>query len=170
MTQRALVVFATRNGSTKEIAEAVAQTLSANGVEATASDAASADDLSEFELVVIGSPIQGGMLHEEVLAFIECHHLELMDRTVAMFTVGMLPVSNALEAKGEHEGAIEQARLRAPGVKAISHAIFPGAYDPRKVGFVSRKLMEQKRAPIGDFRNWDLVRGWAAGLKERLAA
>lgn len=170
MTQRALVVYSTRTGSTREIAEEIGKSLNGRGIETKVSDAVAAGEIVSYDLVIVGSPIYGGMLREDILTFLESHELDLMEKRVAMFTVGMLSVNSASEAKGEHEGAIEHGCMRAPGVKTVSHAIFAGSYDPDKVDFVSRNLMERKGAPIGDFRDWSAIRAWAVGLVEQLAA
>lgn len=170
MTQRALVVYSTRTGGTREIAEAIGESLNGTGIEAHISDALMSEDVTSYDLVIVGSPIYGGALREDVLTFVESHELDLMERRVAMFTVGMLPVSDAAGAKGEHEGAVEYACMRAPGFKPLSHAIFAGAYDPDKVDFVSRKLMDRKSTQPGDFRDWDSIRAWAVGLMDQLAA
>lgn len=170
MMQRVLVVYSTRTGVTREIAEEIGNSLGDKGIGVQVADAADAKSVADYGLVIVGSPIYGGAIREDVLTFLESHELDLMEQRVAMFTVGMLPVHNRTEAKGEHEGAIEYACIRAPGVKPISHAIFAGAYDPEKVDFVSRKLMERKSAQTGDYRDWSAIRAWAVGLVEQLAA
>jgi menaquinone-dependent protoporphyrinogen IX oxidase len=76
-----------------------------------------------------------------------------MSRRVAVFTVGILPVDNEVGAKAEHEGAVERILLRTSGVKPVSYGVFAGAYDPEKVDFVSRILMEKKNVPTGDPRD-----------------
>ena len=170
MAQRALVAYSSRTGTTEEIARAVAESLIDRGVDAVCEDVESVKDVAAYDLIVLGSPIYGGALREAILTFVEAHELVLMDKRVAFFTCGMLPTHSPEQARGEHEGAIELACLRAPGVKPYAHAIFAGAYTPSKVDFVSRKLMERKNSPVGDFRDWDAIRSWASGLAERMAA
>ncbi len=170
MAHTVLVTYSSRTGVTKEIAEAIGEALGGAGLETSVSEATSVKHVAGYDLIVVGSPIYGGALREDVLTFFEAHELDLMNKRVAVFTVGMLPSHDMAGAKGEHEGAVELACIRAPGMKPVSHAIFAGAYDPDKVDFVSRKLMDRKNAPTGDYRDWDAVRAWATGLQERLAA
>jgi len=170
MPEKVLVTYGTRTGVTKEIAEAIAQAMEHHGATVTVLDASEAGSVAEFDLVVVGSPIYGGALRDEILTFFELHELELINKRVAMFTNGMLSALSPEQAKGEHEGALELAFLRAPGLRLTSHAIFEGAYFPEKVDFVSRKLMERKGAKVGDYRDWNAIRAWAIDLVEPAAA
>jgi menaquinone-dependent protoporphyrinogen IX oxidase len=60
--------------------------------------------------------------------------------------------------------------LRTPGVRPVSYSVFAGAYDPEKVDFVSRMLMEKKNAPTGDSRDSHALQNWVEMLAWQLAA
>jgi menaquinone-dependent protoporphyrinogen oxidase len=57
----------------------------------------------------------------------------------------------------------------APEVHPVSVGVFRGRIDYRKLRFVHFVLMKStwllfRRAPAGDFRNWEAIRSWASSL------
>ena len=57
----------------------------------------------------------------------------------------------------------------APEVRPVSVGVFRGRVDYRRLRFVHFVLMKAtwllfRRAPEGDFRNWEAIRSWASGL------
>jgi flavodoxin len=75
-----LVVYATRAGSTAEVAQAIGQELCAAGAEAVVHEVGRAEhvaDLATFESVVLGSAMRYGAWLPEMTQFIETHAAEL---------------------------------------------------------------------------------------------
>lgn len=70
MRKRILVCYATKTGSTRETAEAIAKELESKGFEAEAHALAQAGDLSSYDGVVVGAPVNGMAWHPEALAFV----------------------------------------------------------------------------------------------------
>lgn len=161
MAYRILVAYSSRTGVTREIAERIGSIFRRDGLDATICETNKPVDIDAYDYVIFGSPIYGGALRDDLLTFIEAHQMELIGKPSAVFTVGMLPALDRARAHGEHDGAVELARMRAPGFKPISHGIFAGAYYPERVDFVSRKLMQQKKALVGDHRDWHQIEQWA---------
>jgi len=63
----------------------------------------------------------------------------------------------------------------APEVHPVSIAVFRGRIDYRRLRFVHFVLMKStwllfRRAPEGDFRNWEAIRSWASSLCPMLLA
>jgi menaquinone-dependent protoporphyrinogen oxidase len=61
-----------------------------------------------------------------------------------------------------------------PQVKPFSVGVFRGKLDYSKLDFISWLVMKiiwliYKRAPEGDFRNWEAIQSWAASLPSALA-
>jgi menaquinone-dependent protoporphyrinogen oxidase len=48
------------------------------------------------------------------------------------------------------------------------HRTFFGALDKSKLGFGERMLVKAVKAPEGDFRDWDRIRGWADAIAQQL--
>ncbi len=62
----------------------------------------------------------------------------------------------------------------APEVRPVSVGVFRGRVDYRRLRFVHFVLMKStwllfRRAPEGDFRNWEAIRSWASSLRPMLA-
>jgi menaquinone-dependent protoporphyrinogen oxidase len=77
---KSLVVYASKYGSTKEIAEAVAE-----GLGADVASAGSQPDVTAYDLVVIGSPIYAGDYLRPVVEFVRATRGALSERKVAAF-------------------------------------------------------------------------------------
>jgi hypothetical protein len=77
---KCLVVYASKYGSTKEVAQAVADGLGAK-IDSVAND----PDVRHYELVVLGSPIYGGDYLESMKNFLRANKPYLAKRKVAAF-------------------------------------------------------------------------------------
>jgi len=63
---------------------------------------------------------------------------------------------------------------KVPQVKPFSVGVFRGKLDYSKLDFISSLVMKliwliYKRAPEGDFRNWEAIQSWAASLRPMFA-
>ena len=87
MTNRVLVTYASRAGSTKEVAEAIGKTLSEGGMKVDVVSMDKVTDLSAYDAVVAGSAIRGSKWLPEAVDFIQMHRSSLGGKRLAMFTV-----------------------------------------------------------------------------------
>jgi menaquinone-dependent protoporphyrinogen oxidase len=51
---------------------------------------------------------------------------------------------------------------------ARGHALFPGRLEKSRLSVGERAMVTAMRAPLGDFRDWDAVRAWAAEIAGHL--
>lgn len=167
---KVLVTYASRYGATAGIAEAIADTLRQEGLEADARPTKEARDLGGYRAVVLGSPIYMGRWLSEASDFVKRHYEDLKGLPVAYFTVGILPREKPEEGRQVHYGVIEKARQIAPEVEPVAVGMFNGALDKGKLGFFMRALMTLMRAEEGDFRDWEAIRDWAKTLVARFPA
>ena len=58
------------------------------------------------------------------------------------------------------DGARPRPQL-ADELLARGRRTFPGRLDPARLGFGERAVVTAMRAPLGDFRDWTALRGWA---------
>ena len=72
-----LVTYASRTGSTAQIAEAVCKTLTDNGEETELLPMQDVNDLSLYHSVIIGSPIRKSRWLPEAMQFLQTHRAEL---------------------------------------------------------------------------------------------
>ena len=165
MTARVLVAYATRNGSTAEIAQAVGRELEKNGAEVTVADMKTVGSLEGYSAVVIGGPLYMGSMDKPVRLFVAKFLAQLAEVPVAAFAVGLAPEDPRPEAVGF---AMESLKKAVLPLSPVSSVLFAGKLDPAKLNFLMRRFMEMAKIPSGDFRNWDAIAAWADGLLEKM--
>ncbi|HLO13808.1 MAG TPA: flavodoxin domain-containing protein [Anaerolineales bacterium] len=178
MTNRILVTYASRAGSTAEVAEAIAKVLTPSLPAANTADLekVSVDvlpmqdvkDLSPYQAVIVGSAIRKSKWLPEAIQFIRTHQEALRHKPFAMFTVCItLAMSNSEQYRSAVAGWV--APVRAV-VKPLSEGLFAGKLDFSKLPFNWDTLMLRLTValgifPRGDHRDWNAIRAWAESLK-----
>ena len=170
-----LVVYASRHGATRGIAERIAEKLTDEGHPAQARSVQEASGLEGYDAFVIGSATYAFHWMDEALAFVKRNSAVVARHPVWLFSSG--PLGNeAKDAKG-------QDLLKATVPKEISelqevvqardHRVFFGALDPDTLGFAERALRKLPAAraglPEGDFRDWAEIDAWAGDIARELA-
>src|SRR5699024_4737584 len=118
---------ASKHGSTAEIGERIASTLSARGVKAHVKDVGEASKwLYEADNVVVGIPIYMQKLLGEGTMFVESHRTELAGKPLFLFAVGGGPKLD------------QQILERLEHFPHREIAYFRGALDAQKLGFVEK--------------------------------
>lgn len=171
MTNKILVTYASRAGSTAEIAEAIGRTLSENGAEVDVMPMKEVKDLSAYRAVVAGSAIRGSKWLPEAAEFIQAHRSVLVQKPFAMFTVC---ITMAMKHAERYRSGVESwvAPVRAL-VKPLDQGFFAGMLDFSKLPFNWDTLMLRLTValgifPRGDHRDWNAIRSWANGLRSSL--
>ncbi len=171
MSNKILVAYASRAGSTAGVAEAIGKTLAEGGAQVEVRLMKDVKDLAPYRAVVAGSAIHGGQWLPEAMQFMQTHQATLAQKPFAAFLVCMtLTISNGKYR--EHVADFLQP-VRAL-VKPVSEGLFAGVLDISKVpSFRDRLKFRLSVAfgvwPEGDHRDWDAIRAWAADLKLILA-
>lgn len=160
---RALVTVASKHGSTRDIANAIAEVLRAAGLDADLSDASDVTSIDCYDAVVIGSAVYMGGWLSEAKQLVERFQPQLAARPVWLFSSGPLGDEEP-QPDGNPSGLpelIEQTHARG-------HRIFTGKLDRDSLGIGERLITRMVHAPEGDFRDWDAIRGWARGIATEL--
>src|SRR5262245_31904730 len=85
---RALVTFASKYGSTREVAERVAAVMRAGGADVDVMPAAEVGHLRGYDTVVLGGGLYAGRMHKDARRFLARHREGLSVRQVAVFAMG----------------------------------------------------------------------------------
>jgi len=171
MSNKILVTYASRTGSTAEISEAIGRTLSEDGVQVDVIPMNAVKDLSMYRAVVAGSAIRGSKWLPEAMQFIQTHRSTLAQKPFAMFTVCItLAMKNAENYRTGVAGWVLPVRAI---VKPLDEGFFAGMLDFKKLPFNWDTLMLRLTValgifPRGDHRDWDAIRSWAKGLSSTL--
>lgn len=153
-----LVAYATRHGSTREVAEAVVGTLRASGADVQLQAARDVRALApRFDLVVLGAPIYSGRWQRDAHRFLRRHRKELDAVPVAVF--GMGPRNPELQAWLRSREQLDRALAKHDWLKPIAVTVFGGT-DPAK-----RDLQRRDRQRR-DLRNWPQIEAWASSIAD----
>jgi len=176
MKMRILVVYASRYGATQGIAERIAATLRAQGIEATLQRAQDADDPERYDAVVIGSAAYYFRWMKSAVNYVRRHHDVLASRPVWLFSSGPLG-REARDAKGRDLRDVtipkEITEFR-DAIKPRDHRVFFGAMHHSKLGSAHRLILklpanrDNAIFPEGDFRDWDDIEAWAGSIAQSL--
>lgn len=169
MAEKILVAYATGYGATGEVAEEIGRVLRAQGTEVDVRPAQDVKDISPYRAVVLGSSVRAGRLLTKAVRFVS-HHKNALNRVpVAYFLVCLTMSEDTPENRATASGYLEKLCAE---VKPVDEALFGGTLpaNPRGFGSFIVRAMYRDMARKGptDFRNWDAIRAWAAGLPAKL--
>jgi menaquinone-dependent protoporphyrinogen oxidase len=157
---RAVVAFAGKMGSTRDIAVAVGEELRRHGLTVDVCDVRAVSSIEDYDAVVLGSAVYAGRWRPEAARFLKRNIPALAKRGVWLFESGWIGKRPQLLA------ATSGGCKRALQVGAASPTVFGGRLDPaRATGPIDRMVAKGKS---GDFRNWDEIRAWAATIAATL--
>lgn len=159
---RVLITVASRHGATAEIGAEIARCLDGSGAAAVAIPVEQRPDPAAFDAVIIGSAVYAGRWLEPAREYAAAHAGLLRTRPVWLFSSG--PIGAAPFPPDEPHDIAPLAALTG----ADGHTVFPGRLDPARLAFGERAMATAMRAPVGDFRDWDAIRAWAAGVAAAL--
>jgi menaquinone-dependent protoporphyrinogen oxidase len=171
MSTPILVTYATRYGSTQEVAEAVAGALCEHGLAVDLQPVGDVHTLDGYQAVVLGAPFYIGHWHKDALAFLATHHETLAERPVAVFALG--PLHDDAQEFQAVRAQFDQELARFPWLTPVALALFGGTFDPAKLRFTDRLIASLPASPLhgmpaGDVRDWTAIRAWASDLAQTL--
>lgn len=164
-----LVIYGSRLGATRGIAERIATRLREDRLEVTVQPASGAVAFTDADAFVIGSGVYGGHWVKEAAEYVRKHRAVLVHRPVWLFSSG--PVGD-LATRHTPVEPKEVAGLRAM-VNPREHRVFFGALDRSMVGGstlgFAERLIAKTMVPEGDYRDWRAIESWAANIARELA-
>ena len=194
---RALLVYATKHGSTREVADAVAGELRAAFAEVDVREAAAAPAPAGYDAVILGGPMIMGW-HRDAEKYLKRHRDQLASVPFALFVTaasltedGMTTIHGVPVAKdpwlvkkpGSADKLSRKERYALPShylgdifkacgpARPRSAAFFAGSLDLTTMNvFEKLFVLLIVGATPGDGRHWDFVREWGAEAAGALSA
>jgi menaquinone-dependent protoporphyrinogen oxidase len=162
---RVLVAYASKYGSTAEIAQRIGRTLNTNGVTAAVHEAGTVREPTQYYAIVLGSAVYAGHWLADAVRFLEDNESVLVSRPVWLFSSGPTGERDARALlDGWHFPTDHRAladRIRPRDIK-----VFHGKIDPVRLSLGERLVVKAVRGVTGDYRRWDEVDAWAKPIAE----
>ena len=161
-----LVAYASKRGSTAEIARAIAETLREAGLSVDCTAVGEVDGLDRYGAVVLGSAVYIKRWRRDAKHFLRKHNKELSQRPLWVFSSG--PVRKP-------DADVDPAWLEPPKIiakveqlGARGHVVFGGRVPTKPRGPIERSMVENTPPEYRDLRDWDEIRLFAAGVASEL--
>jgi menaquinone-dependent protoporphyrinogen oxidase len=153
-----LVAYASKRGSTAEIAETVAATLRREGLGVCLGPAGDVGSLERFDAVVLGSAVYMKRWPGDARHFLKRHRKALRQMPFWVFSSG--PVGDPAQ---NDQAWMEPPELaeKADALGGRGHVVFGGCVPAEPRGRVERAMVEGIPREYRDRRDWDEIRGWA---------
>src|SRR5512147_1212577 len=117
MHEKVLVAYASKYGSTQEVAEAVAETLRERGIEVDLQPMRKVRTLAGYGTVVLGAPLYFGFWHKDAINFLSHNEDTLSQQPVAIFPLG--PISNDKEELQGSRAQLDKELAKFPWLRPV---------------------------------------------------
>jgi menaquinone-dependent protoporphyrinogen oxidase len=165
---RILVAFASKHHSTAEIAEAIGEVLrESGGLLVDVRSVETVRDLTGYDAVIVGSAVYAGQWQGEAAAFLKQHERDLAQRPTWLFSSGPTGEGDPKTLLKGWE-LPEALRPVAERIKPRALAVFHGSLESDRLSVLERLIVKGVKAPLGDFRDWQMIQKWASGIAEAL--
>lgn len=163
---RVLVAYATKAGSTAEVAAEIGRVIgSRGGYTVDVRPVEQLEGIDGYDAVIVGSGIRAGRWLPEAMRFVETYQDALRRAPVALFAVCLTMREDTEESRSEVAAYLDPVREL---VQPVDVGLFAGAMDYSSLPFILRLLMKAMKAPQGDFRDWEAITSWAVDVGETL--
>jgi menaquinone-dependent protoporphyrinogen oxidase len=159
-----LIAVSSKHGSTREIAESIAETIRESGIEVVVADAQDVESVAPYDAVVIGSAIFMGRWMGPARELVNRSVDVLRTRPVWLFSSG--PMGRDIVDPADAAEGLKLLEL----VGGRDHRVFPGKADKAELGFTERTILRMVKNPYGDHRDWPAIREWAMSIATELTA
>ncbi len=163
---RVLVAYATKAGSTAEVAAEIGRVIGGEGDCAVdVRPVEQLEGIDGYDAVVVGSGIRAGRWLPEAMKFVESHRKALRRVPVALFAVCLTMREDTAENRSEVAAYLDPV---CEVVQPVEVGLFAGVMDYDALPLLLRLMVKKMGAPEGDFRDWEAVRAWASQASARL--
>ncbi|WP_019926532.1 flavodoxin domain-containing protein [Nocardia sp. BMG111209] len=160
-TPHIAVLYATAQGSTREIAEFIGTELAGRGARVEVSDVEHAPDPSTVDGIVLGSAVHNRALLPEMSDYVHNYREQLSGLDVWLFSVGLGPALHG--PIGRLLGTKVPSRIAAvrDEIQPLDYRAFAGHYERAGVDLPARILFRLLGGTrYGDLRDWSAIRDW----------
>jgi menaquinone-dependent protoporphyrinogen oxidase len=162
-----LVAYASKAGSTAEVAAVIARRLADAGLAVDLRRAGNVRAVDGYRAVVVGSAIRAGQWLGEARGFVKTHREALAARKTAFFTLCMT-------LQEDTPGNRKKVALYLKPVREVLEPdwieFFAGRMEYRRLALGPRLIVKAMKVREGDFRDRNAIGSWADRLVEEIPA
>lgn len=158
MHKKILITYATRAGSTSEVASAIGETLAGRGFSVDVKPVKTNPSLNDYDAVILGSAVRMANWLPEMVNFIKKNQEVLARIPVVVFTVHILNLGNDEVSRAARLAYLNSIR---PLLNPVSEVFFAGKIDLETLSFIDRLMVKMVKSPVGDYRDWNIIRSWS---------
>jgi menaquinone-dependent protoporphyrinogen oxidase len=164
MDKNILITYATKAGSTVEIAAFIGESLSKGGFAVDVKPVSEKPVLDGYQAVLMGSAIRMGSWLPEAVDFVRQNQAALNQLPTSIFTVHMLNYRDDETSRAARQTYTAPVRELLPDAGEV---FFRGKLDYQTLSFFDRmiaKTVANPNDPPGDFRDWNLISDWSQSI------
>ena len=166
MSDSVLVAYATRYGSTQEVAEAIGETLREEGLGVEVQPLRDVRTLAGYDAVVLGAALYMYRWHKDARRFLSRQREALSALPVAVFALGPVKDPRDEEEWRNSQDQLDGELAKHAWLKPVAVEILGGKFDPATLRFPMNLFAGSE--PASDIRDWGAIRAWASGLADKL--
>lgn len=158
--KKILIAYASKKGATAEIARKIGEVLNKKGYQVDIVQAEKVEDLTSYEVVLLGSAVYMGMWRKEAVKLLKERADQLGNMPVWLFISGPTGEGDPLKLT---DGWLFPESLRPviEEIKPQNIICFSGKLDAKNLNAFEKWIVNKVKAPIGDYRNWETIAAWA---------
>jgi menaquinone-dependent protoporphyrinogen oxidase len=167
MKTHVLVTYGSKYGATAEIAEMIGKTLRDTGLSVDVAATRAVRNLHVYRVVILGSAVYIGQWRKDAALFLRTHEEILAGQWVWLFSTGPTGEGDPVDlTKGWYFP--ESLKPIADRIKPKDIAVFHGTLVMKKMNFFEKWIIKKVKAPMGDFRDWNVITAWARSIADVL--
>jgi menaquinone-dependent protoporphyrinogen oxidase len=162
-----LVAYASKRGSTAEIAETIAATLRREGLGVCLERAEDVQSLDRYDAVVLGSAVYMKRWRGDARHFLKKHRKALKQMPFWVFSSG--PVG---DPSNDNPEWTEPPKIveKVEELGGREHVVFGGCLPAEPQGLMEGTMVEGTPKEFRDRRDWATIRAWASQIAVALVA